>query len=339
MSSNRGCWGMSELDYMFYEPAFVKEASSADLDASSSDAVVVGDGFRIDNKAAAWASAARIRKNASAGVATDISVKNRVAEACSLFGITDSDFSVRPIQGEHIIVKNANYNADMIICNQSQFDEAVQTFIKKRASAPIQFCRECASKLLQLQHKYGYTTDSATESKLYKMAGTIHHDMEGFAREVDKRVKYATVRCMNEEADALKKLAHISRQTADDTSGIFSNVLVDTLDEFDRATGLVKKLASENMKHPEDVMYLLPDEYIRKRASSDLKIGDRSVKRGFFMRTATQDAIRKWASACGEYIPQFATPEEFASVLNSMTGCLQDEFFERAGNGERFDFA
>ena len=323
---------MNELDYMFYEPAFVKEASSADLDASSSDAVVVGDGFRIDNKAAAWASAARIRKNASIGVATDTSVKKRVAEACSLFGITDSDFSVRPIQGEHIIVKNANYNADMIICNQSQFDEAVHTFIKKRASAPIQFCRECASKLLQLQHKYGYTTDSATESKLYKMAGTVHHDMEGFAREVDKRVKYATVRCMNEEADALKKLAHISRQTADDTSGIFSNVLVDTLDEFDHATGLIKKLASENMQYPEDVMYLLPDEYIRKRASSDLKIGDRSVKRGFFMRTATQDAIRKWASACGEYIPQ-------ASVLNSMTGCLQDEFFERAGNGERFDFA
>lgn len=330
---------MTELDYMFYEPTFVKEASSAELDASSSDAVVVGDGFRIDNKAAAWRSAARIRKNASAGIDTDVSVKQRVNEACGLFGITDDDFNIRPIQGEHLIVKQANYNADMIICNQEQFDEAVQTFIKKRASAPIQFCRECASKLLQLQHKYGYKTDSGTEAKLYKMAGTVHHDMEGFAREVDKRVKYATVRCMHEEADALKKLAHISRQTADDTSGIFSNVLVDTLDEFDHATGLIKKLASENMKHPEDVMYLLPDEYIRKRASAEIKIGDRSVKRGFFMRTATQDAIRKWASACGEYIPQFATPEEFASVLNSMTGCLQDEFFERAGNGERFDFA
>lgn len=330
---------MTELDYMFYEPTFVKEASSAELDASSSDAVVVGDGFRIDNKAAAWRSAARIRKNASAGIDTDVSVKQRVNEACGLFGITDDDFNIRPIQGEHLIVKQANYNADMIICNQSQFDEAVQTFIKKRASAPIQFCRECASKLLQLQHKYGYKTDSGTEAKLYKMAGTVHHDMEGFAREVDKRVKYATVRCMHEEADALKKLAHISRQTADDTSGIFSNVLVDTLDEFDHATGLIKKLASENMKHPEDVMYLLPDEYIRKRASAEIKIGDRSVKRGFFMRTATQEAIRKWASACGAYIPQFATPEEFAAVLNGMTGCLQDEFFERAENGERFDFA
>ena len=103
----------------------------------------------------------------------------------------------------------------MIICNQSQFDEAVQTFIKKRASAPIQFCRECASKLLQLQHKYGYTTDSATESKLYKMAGTIHHDMEGFAREVDKRVKYATLRCMNAEAESLTNMADITSPTAD----------------------------------------------------------------------------------------------------------------------------
>ena len=63
------------------------------------------------------------------------------------------------------------------------------------------------------------------------------------------------------------------------------------------------------------------------------------LKRGFFMKTATQDAVRKWASACGAYIPQFATPEEFASVISGMTGCLQSEFFERAGNGERFDFA
>lgn len=328
---------LQDLEYMYHVPDFVKKASSAELDPADPDAVLVGDNCRIDTKASAWCTAATLRKNASIGKHAPLSVRKRIDEACRLFDITDSDFQLKSLTGEHVLVKKANYNADFIICNQEQFDEAVESFLQKRASAPIQFCRECADQLLKISDKYDYKLSPENEGRLYKLAGTCHHDMEGFAREIDKRVRYAAIMHLPEAQDALKKMASISRETADDHSGILANVLVDAVDEFDHATGLIEKLASENMKHPEEVMFLLPEEHIRKKASMELKIGKRGIQRGYFMKVCNQDEIRKWASSCGVYIDPFASPEDFASVIGGMSGYLQDEFFERVENGECFD--
>ena len=319
-----------ELDVIYKIPAFVKEASEEQLNADRSDAVVVS-GLRIDTKPAAWRAAASLRKMAMFGEHIEPTTADMVKKACHLFNITDADFQLNDVPGDHVIVKTASDGAEFVICDNEQFNTAVDSVIKERTKRPLDFVRKCASSLLEVQDKNGYTTDASKRDFLCKIAGTAYIDSNAFKSELQKRVTYAYNMHMDKEAETLRKLASLCRHMSDDNQA-FTNILIEGIDVFDKDTGLINKLASEGMHLPEQVVYLNDAEGIRKQANTKLDLGNGlSVRKATVMNYENMEAISKWASDIGRDLPSYSDCDTVVSFVKGLSDNLKKEFVDTFG--------
>lgn len=319
-----------ELDVIYKIPAFVKEANDDQLDSTRSDAVVVG-GLRIDTKPAAWRAAASLRKMAMFGEHIDHATADMVAKACHLFNITDRDFELNDVPGDHVIVKTASDGVEFVICDNEQFNTAVDSVMKERNNRPIEFVRKCASSLLEVQDKNGYELEGHKRDFLCKLAGTAYVDSDAFKSELQKRITYAYNMHMDREAETLRKLASLCRHMSDDNQQ-FTNILIEGVDMFDKDTGLINKLASEGMRLPEQVAYLNDAEGIRKQANTKLDLGNGlSIRKATVMNYENMEAISKWASDIGRDLPYYSDCDTVVSFVKGLSSSLKQEFVDRFG--------
>ena len=312
---------------IFEVPDFVKTASAEALDPSVPDAVVVGKKYRIDTKAGAWVASADIRKQAMAGNETPSDQLRSVNMACSLFNITDADFVLRRLPGEHIIVKSASDSAEFHIGSDEQFEDSVQELLLKRASYPLPFCRDCANKLLDLQDSGKYTLSKEASVDLTRLAGTCHFNSSGAAREVRKRADYALNNNHKDYAERMYKLASMCEQLSEDSSFLLTSSVTDAVDVFDQKFHLLNKLASYGMERIENVAFMTAKEALEKSASDAIQIDDeRSVPRSSFMIESTRHEMAKWASMNG-----YTTTEEPRDIIDcvaAMPDSLRADFCE-----------
>ena len=316
-----------DIEVIYKVPAFVKEASEDKFDTTRSDAVVV-DGLRIDNKAAAWRAAATIRKMAMDGNKPSNHAANMIKTACDLYGIDDSDFVLNDVPGDHIIVKTASEGAEFVICDNDQFNTAVNSVIKERTKHPIEFVRKCASALIDVQEKNGYTTTNANKVFLCKVAGTAYVDPAACKDEIKKRVTYAYNLGMDKEAVVLRKLASLCN-TMSDNSSMLTNTIIDAIDMFDRETGLIDKLASADMHLPEQVTYLDDAESLRKQANETIDLGHGlSMRKASIMNYENMERMSKWASDIGRDLPTYSDSNDVIVFVKELTPSLKQEFVE-----------
>lgn len=319
-----------ELDVIFNVPPYVQHASADSLNPQGADALTVS-GYRIDNQAAAWVSAALMKKASIEGRAISKTAYDKVQEACKLFGITNQDFQLKDVAAEHCLVKKAGCSAEFVIYDEPSFHDAVNTLMQKRASYPAEFCRECARELVRIADQYGYTANGK-ENRLEKMAGMAHPDSDRCRSEIRKRIQYAAIRHMDKEVDALHKLSNMCEDLTDQGT-LFADAMVDAIDTFDQGCGLIHKLAYEGMLPAEEAVFLSNEEFLRKKANTPVALDSkRSVKSGVFMNSGLMEQISKWASSCGVVLKEYATVEEAASVIGSMPEPLKCEFIERFAN-------
>lgn len=320
-----------ELDVIFNVPSYVQHASADSLNPQNADALTVA-GYRIDNQAATWVSAALMKKASIEGKTVSKVAYDKVQEACRLFGITNQDFTLKSTAGEQCIVKKAGCNAEFVIYDEPSFQEAVTALMQKRASYPIEFCRECARELIRVADKYGYNANGQ-ETRLEKMAGMAHPDRDRCQSEIRKRIQYAAIRHMDKEVNALHKLSSMCNDLTDQGGTLFADAMVEAIDTFDQGCGLIHKLAYEGMLPAEEAVFLSNEEFIRKKANAPVALdAKRSVRSGIFMNADSMQQISKWASACGVVLREYASVEEAASVIGSMPEPLKCEFIERFAN-------
>jgi hypothetical protein len=314
-----------DIEVVYKIPAFVKEASAEQFDTTRSDAVVV-DGLRIDNKAAAWKASAVIRKKAMSGESVDASVASRVKTACDLFGIADDDFQLNDIPGDHVIVKTASEGVEFVICDNDQFNTAVSSIIKERTKHPVSFVRKCASELLDVQKRNGYTVSKDAQTFLIKVAGTAYVDGDACRNEIKKRITYAYNRGLDKEAEVLRKLASLCGSMTDDGS-MLTNAIIDAVDMFDQDTGLINKLASEDMKLPEQVTYLDDVEGLRKKANERIDLGHgASIRKASLMNYENMERMSKWASEIGRDLPSYSDCNDVIEFVKGLSPSLKQEF-------------
>lgn len=310
---------------LYKTPLFVKEANDDQFDTTRSDAVVV-EGLRIDNKAAAWKASATLRKRAMFNEPVSPYTAKMVKTACDLYGITDNDFVLNDVPGDHIIVKTASEGMEFVICDNEQFNTAVNSVIASRTKNGLDLVRKCASALLQVQTKNGYTTAKDNERFLSKIAGTAVIDSDACKNEIKKRVTYAYNSGMPREAEVLRKLASLC-DTMSNTGHTLTNTIVDAVDMFDRETGLINKLAYEDMHHPEQVTYLDDAEAIRKQANELIDLGHgASMRRASIMNYENMERMSKWASDIGRDLPVYSDVADVVSFVKSLSPSLKQEF-------------
>ena len=313
---------MEEL--IFQIPAFVKEAAASDLDANAPNAVCAGD-LRIDTKAAAWLAGATIRKKAMAGEDINPLYKQQIDTACNLFNISDKDYTLNPVACDHLVIKTASHAAEFFITDEQQLKDSVTELLFKRASHPLDFCRECANKLLDCAYTHGFALDRQDEVDMLRLAGTAHFNKVAAAEEIGKRRKYAINHNLSEWADRLEKLAGVVDKMTEDSSGTLTNTVADAVDLFDRSNNLLNKLASEGMSRIEDAAFMTAEEALQKSASEPQEIDDEhSVPKGRFMVEASRQQMAKWASMQG-----YNTSTEASDILDcvaSMPSSLRAEF-------------
>lgn len=314
-------------DYIYNVPDFVANAKEDMLDVHARDAVVVGDRYRIDNRAAAWCSAAELQKQAAAGERVDPYAKQMVDEACQLFGIGEKDFALPELPMEHIIVKQASDVAEFFVADAQQLKDNVDVLMAKRADYPLAFCRECANKLLDCAYAHDYDLPKEDEVALLRMGGTAHFNKEAAAREIEKRGDYAKNHGSDSYASLLYKLANQCLQMAENGSCLLSNAVTDTVDSFDREFGLVHKLASAGLDFIEKAAYMTADEALSKSASEPVEIDDEhSIPRSRLMVEDTRQQMVKWASMQG-----YSTTDEAKDIVDcvsAMPSSLRAEFCE-----------
>lgn len=314
-----------DIDVVFQIPEFVKTASADLLDVNQEDALVIS-GYRIDNPAATWTTAATLRKMAMEDPSffPEPRLEAMVKQACDLFCITDDSFQLNPVNFDKVMVKVANESALFTVGNNEDYEEVVGDLLHKRASASYGFCSKCAQDLIKLGHDRGYELPEGKEMALRKLAGDLPVDFERGAAEVDKRCKYARNAGMEKEASILQKFSDICR-----SSNLASVVphIIESLDDFDRSCKVLTKSATADMIFPEDAFYMTPAEYIQKQANDDMTLGDgMSVKRGSLMTQDAKDNIRKWAFDCGYSLPDNPSPEEIVGLVSRMPESLKREF-------------
>lgn len=319
-----------ELNVIFNVPPYVQHASADSLDPQGTGALTVS-GYRIDNQAAAWVSAALMKKASIEGRTISKVAYDKVQEACDLFGITNNDFQLKDVAGERCLVKKAGCSAEFVIYDEPSFQDAVNALMQKRASYPIEFCRECARELTRVADQYGYSA-AGNEARLEKMAGMSHPDSERCRTEIRKRIQYAAIRHMDKEVDALHKLSSMCADLTDKGT-LFADAMTDAIDTFDQGCGLIHKLAYEGMLPAEEAVYLSNEEFIRKQANTPIALdSERSVKSAVFMNTDSMERISKWASECGVVLKDHASVEEAAEIIRKMPETLRCEFVERFAN-------
>lgn len=314
-----------DIDVVFQIPEFVKTASADLLDVHQEDALVIS-GYRIDNPAAAWTTAATLRKLAMEDPAffPEPRLEAMVKQACDLFCITDDSFHLNPVNFDKVMVKVANESALFTVGNNEDYVEVVGELLHKRASASYGFCAKCAQDLLSLGRDRGYELPENSEIALRKLAGDLPVDFERGAKEVDKRCRYARNVGMDKEASILQKFADICRNSK--LESVVPHI-IESLDDFDRSCRVLTKSATADLIFPEDAFYMTPAEYIRKKANDDMSIGDgMSIKRGVLMSQDAKDNIRKWAFDCGYSLPDNPSPEEIVGLVSRMPESLKKEF-------------
>ena len=316
---------MSEL--VFKIPEFVKTASAEDLDLSARDAVVVGDDMRVDTKAGAWTASAKLRKKAMAGETINPHYAKTVNAACSLWGITDSDFVMNELPGEHIIVKTASDTAEFYISDNEQLNESIHELLIKRASYPLPFCRECANKLLDYIEKNASEVSEEDRTDLTRLAGTAHFNKEAAAEEVIKRGDYALNHNNAAYAERMYKLASMCDQLNENSSFILTSAVTDAVDLFDQKFGLMNKLASEGMQRIENAAFMTAIEALQKSASDKIMVDDKNgIPRGKFLVEANRNRMAKWASLNG-----YSTTGEMEDIVDcvaAMPLSLREDFCE-----------
>lgn len=316
---------------IFQESYLVKNASAEDLDTNNPNALVVA-GYRIDNPAAAWVSQASIKTDTIKGLSISKIAAARVAEACSLFGITDNDFQLKDTTGYNFMVKEAGHTADFCILTEDSFHQAVQAVFEKRASAPYDFCRKCAEALSNIQEAEGYLLSDQDAIKLQKLASTVYFNADATAAAIKARADYASNYLKDtKEVASLNKLAAACENIPYNGNTIVPMEIVRTIDMFDRKYNLMGKFASHRVKPIEEIAYMTHDEALVKEASTLLEIDDvRTITKKPFMVPEYCDMMAKWASDNG-----YATttePEDILDCVSSMSESLREEFVQTFGN-------
>lgn len=314
-----------DINIVFTIPDFVKTASADLLDVCQQDALVI-DGFRIDNPAAAWTTAATLRKLAMEDPSYYPAprLEAMVKQACDLFRITDDMFSLSPATFDKVMVKVANENAMFTVGDNDDYIEVVGELLRKRASSSYAFCSKCASELLKLGESRGYGLSEYQHIALRKLAGDCPVDFDRGAEEINKRYNYAKSVGMEKEASILKRFSDICMSSK--LEAVVPHI-IESLDDFDRSCKVMTKSATADLKFPEDAFYMTPEEVIRKSASEELDLGDGlSVKRGALLSPESKDNIRKWAFDCGYKLGENPSPDEIVSLVSRMPESLKKEF-------------
>lgn len=314
-----------DINVVFNIPDFVKKASADLLDVAKDDALVIC-GFRIDNPAAAWTTAATLRKMAmeDPSFLPEPRLEAMVKQACDLFRITDDMFTLNPVNFDKVMVKVANESALFTVGNQEDYEEVVDALLRKRASASYSFCSQCAKDLMKLGESRGYELQDNTTVSLRKLAGDCPVDFARGVEEIEKRRKYAESVGMSKEASILEKFAEICDGSP--TEAVVPHI-IESLDDFDRSCKVLTKTATADLRFPEEAFYMSPEEVIRKMANEDMSIGDGlSVKRGYMLSPEAKDNIRKWAFDCGYNLQEDPSPDEIVSLVSKMPESLKKEF-------------
>ena len=319
-----------DIEVIYQIPAFVKEASDEQFDTTRSDAVVV-EGLRIDNKPAAWRAAATLRKKAMSGETVSSHTEMMVKRACDLYDISDADFVLNDVPGDHVIVKTASEGVEFVICDNDQFNTAVSSVISERSKHPVDFIRKCASELLSVQTRNGYTLSNKQRDFLCKVAGTAYIDADACKAEIKKRVTYAYNNGMDKEAEVLRKLASLCN-TMTDRNMLLTNAVIDAVDLFDQETGLVHKLAHNDMNHIEQVTYLNDAESLVKQANELIDLGHgTSIRKASIMNYENMERMSKWAFDIGRDLPTYSDCNDIVSFVKELSPSLKKEFVETFG--------
>lgn len=314
------------IDLVFKVPSFVKEASAVMLDTNQEGALVVY-GYRLDNPAAAWTTAAMLKKQAMAdpGFSPSHRLLSMVDQACDLFGINDSMFELNPVEADSVIVKEANEEAEFTISDCNDYNEVVNELLNKRASASYKFCNKCAKELMKFASEKDYTVyEPEVEEKLRKLAGDYPVDFNRGADEVAKRKNYAKALGMEKEASIFGRLEEICRNNP--PVDVVPHI-IEGIDDFDRECKVLTKTATKDFLFPEDAFYMNTEESIKKYASEQMIVGKGyTIERKVLMNEDAKNNIRKWASDCGYSLPDDPSPEEIVGMVNQMPESLQKEF-------------
>lgn len=319
---------MTDMDIglVFKVPTFVKEASAVMLDTNQEGALVVY-GYRLDNPAAAWTSAAVLKKKAMEDPSFEASYRLRsmVDQACDLFGINESMFELNPVEVDSVIVKEANEEAEFTIADCNDYNEVVTELLKKRASSSYKFCNKCANELMKFGSENGYTIyEPEVETSLRKLAGDFPVNFERGAAEVAKRKNYARRLGMEKEASIFERLEEICRNNP--PVDVVPHI-IEGIDDFDRELKVLTKTATKDFLFPEDAFYMNSEEVINKYASEQMIVGrGYTIERKALMSDDAKNNIRKWASDCGYGLPDDPSPEEIVGMVNQMPESLQKEF-------------
>lgn len=316
--------------FFFQEPDLVKTASASDLDVNAEDSLVIA-GYRIDTPASAWVSKASIKADELQGKAINKIAAAEVERACNLFNITDDMFQLKEAEGDNFIVKEAGLTAEFCILSNDSFNQAVQAVFEKRASAPYDFCRECASKLLEVKESRNYDLSVEDNVRLNKMANYGNFDADAAAEAIRERAEYIYKFKDNyAEYTQLNKLANACANVPREGNTIIPLEIVRCVDELDRKYNLMHKFASHKVTPIEEIVYLTQEESLIKEASDivDLDGVNKMVKRPFMIPEIC-DNMAKWASDNG--YATTAEPDDIIDCVASMSESLRKEFVEVFG--------
>lgn len=308
--------------YNFNVPAFVREADPSSLDASVAGAVVVG-GYRIDNPAAAWVAGAEMRKNASK---FDGAARRLIKEACSLFNIEDSAYTLPAVEPT-VTVTEGEHSAAFNVFDNESLNSAASTLLSKRASLPYSFAQKCAEQLGAVAKAQGLEFGADNQVAIRKLAGDYNVDFVAGKKLLESVVTKAKEVGMVEHADILQKMANLC--TPDSTPDM-APLFIYAIDEFNRECSTLRKAASDTgVLHPENVFYISNSEYAAQRAEQYLSVDSvRKIKRGALLDSEKRQNISKWASICGYSIGSEASAEDIVSTVGAMPSVLRDEFIE-----------
>lgn len=316
--------------FFFQEPDLVKTASASDLDVNAEDSLVIA-GYRIDNPASAWVSKASIMADELQGKEINKLAATEVDRACYLFDITEDMFQLKEAEGDNFIVKEAGLTAEFCILSDDSFNQAVQAVFEKRANAPYDFCRECASKLLEVKEARNYNLTNEDAVRLNKMANYGNFNAAATAEAIRERADYIYKFKDNyAEYTKLNKLANACANIPREGNTMLPLEIVRCVDEIDRKYNLMHKFASHKMTPIEEVAYLTAEESLIKEASDIIDLdGINKMAKKPFMIPAICDTMAKWASDNG-----YATttePDDIIDCVSSMSESLREEFVQTFG--------
>lgn len=309
---------MNLNEYNFNVPEFVSKAADSCFDVTADSAVVVG-GYRIDNPAAAWVAGAAVRKSAS----MDPSVVRMIKQACSLFGITDDQFSSQS-NADIISISDGVNTAEFNIYDSESLNKAASDLLANRRELPYAFAHDCAAALLDAARTQQLAFNSGTAAPIRKLAGDYNVDFDAGRELLMQAADKATELQMSEHAAVLSKIAGMC---SSDCSPQLAPYFIAALDEFAKAVPGLNKNASADNRLPEDVFYLSTAEYNSRRGARQLCIDKtRSIRQDKVSNNL--QSISKWAAACGYSINPDSDPESVTASVAKMPTALRDEFIE-----------